>query len=83
MLEFVEYTKDNPPEGITPFNIRIGINSGPLVAGVVGTKKFQYDVWGDTVNVASRMETNCEPNHINVSENVFDILKEDVPCQVS
>ncbi|MBT8220478.1 MAG: tetratricopeptide repeat protein [Bacteroidia bacterium] len=79
MLEFVNETGNNPPEGIKPFKIRIGINSGPLVAGVVGTRKFQFDIWGDTVNVASRMETNCEPNQINVSENVFDILKDNVP----
>jgi class 3 adenylate cyclase len=75
IIAFVEETRQNPPEGVTPFNIRIGINSGPLVAGVVGTKKFQYDIWGDTVNVASRMEANCEPNQINVSENVFELLK--------
>ncbi|MEE9372004.1 MAG: adenylate/guanylate cyclase domain-containing protein [Saprospiraceae bacterium] len=78
ILEFVQKTKKDPPQGITVFKIRIGINSGPLVAGVVGTKKFQYDIWGDTVNIASRMEANCEPNHINVSENVFDILKDKV-----
>ena len=78
ILTFVEETRKNPPPGITPFKIRIGINNGPLVAGVVGTKKFQYDIWGDTVNIASRMESNCEPNHINVSQNVFDELKNKV-----
>ena len=78
ILKFVEETRKNPPPGITAFEIRIGINTGPLVAGVVGTKKFQYDIWGDAVNIAARMESSCEPNHINVSENVFDILKDDV-----
>jgi len=76
ILEFVKDTKDNPPKGIYPFEIRIGINTGPVVAGVVGTKKFQYDIWGNTVNIASRMESNSEPGKINVSENTYQHLKD-------
>ncbi len=75
ILEFVKDTKNNPPKGIYPFEIRIGINTGPVVAGVVGTKKFQYDIWGNTVNIAARMESNSEPGKINVSENTYQHLK--------
>ena len=48
--------------------MRIGINTGPVIAGIVGFKKFQYDIWGDTVNMASRMETHGEIGKINISE---------------
>ncbi len=54
-------------EGKPLFEARIGIHFGPLVAGVVGTKKFAYDIWGDTVNLAARMEQSCEPGQVNVS----------------
>ena len=56
------------------WRVRIGIHAGPVVAGVLGTKKFVYDVWGDTVNVASRLETAAEPGTILVSEAVASAL---------
>lgn len=77
IIGFVEETQNNPPKGIYPFEIRIGINTGPVIAGVVGTKKFQYDIWGSTVNIASRMESNSEPGRINISENTYQHLKDE------
>ncbi|MBQ7159758.1 MAG: hypothetical protein IJS09_10130 [Treponema sp.] len=59
-----------------PFTIRIGLNCGPVTAGVIGKTKFIYDVWGNTVNVASRMESVCTPGKIRVSENVYQHLKD-------
>ena len=76
ILKFTKQTELNPPKGIYPFKIRLGLNTGPVVAGVVGTKKFAYDIWGSTVNFAARMESNSEPGKINVSENTFELLKD-------
>jgi adenylate cyclase len=57
------------------WQVRIGVHAGPVVAGVVGSSKFAYDVWGDTVNVASRLETSAEPDSIQVSEPVATALR--------
>lgn len=81
ILNFVEDTKKDFAFNNLSFDIRIGINSGPVVAGVVGTKKFAFDIWGDTVNVAARMETNSEPGKINLSENTYELIKDAWSCQ--
>ncbi|MEM9770137.1 MAG: PAS domain S-box protein [Cyanobacteria bacterium P01_D01_bin.73] len=64
------------PDG-EPFQIRIGINTGSVVAGVIGIKKFAYDLWGDTVNIASRMESHGEAGRIQVTQAVYEVLKDD------
>lgn len=69
-LEMLEHMRSSP------MSIRIGINTGPAVAGVIGTSKFQYDVWGDTVNTASRMESHGAPNKIHVTGSVRAALSD-------
>lgn len=62
------------------FGIRIGVHSGSVVAGIVGVKKFAYDIWGDAVNTAARMEQNSEVGKVNISEKTFEIVKNDFIC---
>jgi class 3 adenylate cyclase len=80
ITKFVKESKKNNKDDHTRFDIRIGINSGPVVAGIVGTKKFAYDIWGDTVNVASRMESASESGKINISENTYELIKDHCDC---
>lgn len=62
------------------FEARIGINSGPVVAGVVGAKKFAYDIWGDTVNIAARMESSGETGKVNISQSTYQLVKDQYKC---
>jgi class 3 adenylate cyclase len=59
------------------FEMRVGIHTGPVVAGIVGVKKFQYDIWGDTVNTASRMESAGEVGKVNISQATYELLQDD------
>ncbi len=78
-LEIIEFINRRAAEG-GKFNIRIGINSGSVVAGIVGVKKFAYDIWGDTVNTAARMEQNSQNGKINISESTYQLVKNDFKC---
>jgi adenylate cyclase len=66
--------------GKPAFELRIGINTGPVVAGIVGTRKFAYDIWGDTVNTASRMETSGETGKVNISGATYEKVKDHFFC---
>jgi len=67
-------------EGKPYFDLRIGIHTGPVVAGVVGFKKFQYDIWGDTVNIASRMESSGETGKVNISQSTYEKVRHQFTC---
>lgn len=68
----MEREKANKPY----FEARIGIHTGPLIAGVVGSMKFAYDIWGDTVNIASRLESNGQAHRVNISEATYELVKD-------
>jgi class 3 adenylate cyclase len=69
--------QDKMASGLPYFEVRIGVHTGPVVAGIVGVKKFAYDIWGDTVNTASRMESSGEPGRVNISHATYLLIKDD------
>ncbi|MFV8225649.1 adenylate/guanylate cyclase domain-containing protein [Christiangramia aquimixticola] len=81
MIQFVEESKGSSIVHDADFDVRIGINSGPVIAGVVGTKKFAYDIWGDTVNIAARMESHSDIGRINISENTYRLIQKECNCE--
>lgn len=87
MIHFLEeFNEDNRRKAknnllelsaVPNLNVRVGIHMGPIVAGVIGKKKFTYDVWGDVVNVASRMESTGIPGHIQVTDRIYDLMHQE------
>ncbi|WP_198666901.1 adenylate/guanylate cyclase domain-containing protein [Taibaiella helva] len=77
IIEFVTRRKQTAANGL---DIRIGINSGSLIAGIIGVKKFAYDIWGDTVNTAARMEQSGAPGKVNISGSTYELVKDDFAC---
>lgn len=76
-LEICDFMRERKKQlGDRTFGVRIGVNSGSVVAGIVGSKKFAYDIWGDTVNTAARMEQNSMPDKVNISQTTYELIKD-------
>jgi len=81
MQEFMRgFNTTKKIQDLPEFEIRIGIHTGAVVAGVVGSKKFAYDIWGDTVNLASQMEQKSSPGKVNISGNTYELIKNSFKC---
>ena len=75
-----KWKRERESKGKEPWVLRIGVHTGPVVAGVVGKRKFAYDIWGDTVNTASRMESSGEPGEVNISGSTYQLVKDRFDC---
>jgi adenylate cyclase len=80
-IEMQQFMSELRRESENEWDIRIGIHTGPVIAGVVGSKKFSYDIWGDTVNIASRMESSGMVGEINVSETTHELVQDFFICE--
>jgi class 3 adenylate cyclase/ligand-binding sensor domain-containing protein len=78
-LEIQKFMKrqaaEDESKGLKPWALRVGINTGEVVAGVIGKKRYAYDIWGASVNLAQRMEVNCKPGAVNISESTYEIIE--------
>jgi adenylate cyclase len=80
-LDMVAATRSDGAVGDLDLTLRIGINSGPVVAGVIGRRRFLYDLWGDAVNTASRMESHGTPDRIQITRATYELLKDEFVCE--
>jgi len=80
-LKMVEYIQERNNTATFKWSLRVGLHSGPVVAGVIGKKRIAYDIWGDSVNLASRMESASDPNRVNISAYTFDLIRNHFVCE--
>jgi class 3 adenylate cyclase len=79
--KMLAYIRDRNTTATFKWALRVGIHTGPVVAGVIGTKRIAFDIWGDSVNVASRMESASEPDRINISAYTYDLIRQEIACE--
>lgn len=81
MCRFInKYKEERIKQGKPFFEVRVGVHTGPVISGIVGTKKFAYDIWGDTVNIAARMESSGKPGCVNISGDTYEHIKDKFTC---
>ena len=80
-LRMLDYLEQRNRASAFKWSLRVGVHSGPVVTGVVGKRKYAFDVWGDTVNVASRMESSGEPGRVNISAYTYDLIRTEFECE--
>ena len=80
-LGIIKYIKNRNTNATFKWSLRVGLHTGPVVAGVIGNKRIAYDIWGDSVNIASRMESASESDRVNISAYTFDLIRDQFKCE--